>query len=173
MFEKHSEEFSGFGTCGPRGIGPANTSFGKGPQDGINGKVIKLEVFFRRSFPILNVGFIPEFPQPGFHLGISVTLAEMMNELEDKLRPLPEVLRWIGPAGINGAPRKIVAIGFGVSGQSLRHEADFDQGLDVMRPKGIENAVESRPTVDRLAGSVFGIHIRRTPLQGCRAVTTG
>src|SRR5271170_1917665 len=102
MLQKCSEKLCRIGIGRARRIRPPDSRLGESPQHGLDGKVIKLEVLVSCSFPIRYVGFIPDFPQPGLHLGVAVTLMQMVDKLENQLRPLGIVLRRIGPSRVNG-----------------------------------------------------------------------
>src|SRR5437868_2155362 len=98
----------------------------------------------------------------------------MASELEHQLRPFSIILRRICPASEQLAGRgKIVAIWLGMGGERLGHESEFDERLGAGLAEGIEYAIDDLPVVNGLSRSIFGIDIRRTPFQRCRAVTGG
>ena len=52
--------------------------------------------------------------------------------------------------------------------QRFGHEADLDQRLHLPFDVGIEDPVDDRPVVDRLAVRIFGVGVGRAPLErGC------
>lgn len=98
VFKKGAKKFRGFWVSRTGGVGPANTSFGQSAQNGVDAEVVKLEEFFRRALPVVDVRLVPNFPEPRFDFGIAVTRAEVMNELKDEFSPFLIVLWRIRPA---------------------------------------------------------------------------
>src|SRR5580658_9047267 len=149
MIEKGAQKICGVWICRPGGVGSADAGLGKRAQRSFYGDVVEFEIFFARTFPVSNVGFIPYFPQPGLYFGVAVALAQMVNELENQFGPLLIILRRVGPSGVDFAsPRKIVTIRFGMRGKRLGHESDFDQRLDSGGAKCVENLVENCPAIN-------------------------
>ena len=58
-------------------------------------------------------------------------------------------------------------------GERLGHEADLHQRPHLALHVGVEDPVDDRPVVDRLARRVLGVGVRRAPLQRGRAVAGG
>src|SRR6266853_872206 len=141
MIEKTAEELSSFRIGGAGRIGAAHASFGERAQNGIDGIVVQLEEFVLRALPVANVRLVPNFPKPRLYLCVAVSCAKMADELKDEFGPFLIILWRIGPAGENGALRKIVAVGLRMSGKRFGHESNFDQGLDSGGVEGIENAI--------------------------------
>src|ERR1700693_3585459 len=83
MVEERSQKFRRLGIGGAGTVRAADARFRKGPQDRIHAEVVQLEIFLRRSLPVIDVGLVPYLPQPGFDLRIAVTLAQMVDELKD------------------------------------------------------------------------------------------
>src|SRR5467141_1546904 len=94
MIEKNAQEFS----CLRRSRA-AHASFWKRSQNGIGRVVVEFEEFLGSALPVSDIGFIPDFPQPGFYFRVAVALAKMPNKLKNDFRPLLIVLRRVGPAG--------------------------------------------------------------------------
>ena len=63
-----------------------------------------------------------------------------------------------------------MAIRLGMRRESLGHEAHFYKRLDSQFVKRVENAVQYRPAINRLAFSVLRVNIRRTPFQRRRPI---
>ena len=57
-------------------------------------------------------------------------------------------------------------IRFRVGGEGLGHEADFDIGANAVISIGVEDLIDDRPIVNRIAVFVFTIHIGGAPFQG-------
>ena len=97
--------------------------------------------------------------------------------LEDQLGPLLVVLRRVGPAGVDlvvlRLRRPLVLVRLGLDRQLLGHEPDLHVGLHAALEVGVEDAVDDRPVVDRLAVGVLGVGVGRAPLQGRGAVAGG
>jgi hypothetical protein len=66
-----------------------------------------------------------------------------------------------------------VLVRLGLARQRLRHEADLYVRLDVALEVRVEDAVDDRPVVDRLAARVFRVGVGASPLQRGRAVAGG
>src|SRR5580658_264866 len=127
MFEEGLQKCRSLVIAGTCCVWPADPGLRKSSQDCFDREIIKLEIFFCCPLPIPDVGFVPYFPKPRFHFCIAVTFAKMMNELENKFGPFLIVIRRISPACVDAAdlaPRKVVTIGLGVSGERFRHETD-------------------------------------------------
>src|SRR5690348_6624187 len=116
VLQEHAQKLSGFRTGRASRIGPANTGFGQGAKNGVDAEVIELEKLFRSSLPIVDVRFVPNLPKPRFDFGIAITGAEVLDELEDKVRPLLIVLRRMRPSRVDGTLRKTVPVRIWVSG---------------------------------------------------------
>src|SRR5216684_1800332 len=101
MVEKQSQEFRRLGIARTCAVRTADTSLGKCAQDRVDSEIVKLEIFFRRPLPVIDVGLIPNFPQPGLHLGSAVALAQMPDKLIYDVRPSLIIPGRICPAGEN------------------------------------------------------------------------
>jgi hypothetical protein len=148
VLQKQPQEFGSLGVGGTGTVRTANTGARQRTQKRVNRKIVQFEIFLRRSFPIPNVGFVPYFPEPCLYLGIAVALQQMAGKLKDQPRPLLVVLWWMRPSGEDFAVREIVAILFWMSGEHLRHEANFHQWLDASVVKSIKNPIQDGPAVD-------------------------
>src|SRR5579863_1971382 len=98
MIQERTQELCGFrgrGTCAVR---TSNASIWQRPQNGVRGKIIELEIFLWRSFPISDIRLIPDLPQPSLHFGIAVPLAQVSDKLKNQFRPFLVILRWVGPS---------------------------------------------------------------------------
>ena len=130
VVEERAQKFRRLGIGWAGAVRAADAGLRQRAQDSIHAEVVQLEIFLRRSLPVVDVGLVPHFPQPGLYFGIAVALTQMMDKLKDDFRPLLIVLRRIGPAGVDRALGKIVTIRLGMSRQRFRHETDFNQRLD-------------------------------------------
>ena len=87
----------------------------------------------------------------------------MPHPLMNQFRPFGIVFGRIGPAGViliePGARRPGGTIGFGLGGESFRHEADLDEWFRAGAKVGFEDAIRNGPVVDRLAVSIFAIGV--------------
>src|SRR6267378_8220846 len=101
MIEKNAQEFSSLRRSRAGGIRAADARFGKRSQNGIGRVVVEFEEFLGSALPVSDIGFIPDFPQPGFYFRVAIALAKMLNKLKNDFRPLLIVLRRVGPAGKN------------------------------------------------------------------------
>src|SRR6266404_3899633 len=126
MIEKTAEELSSFRIGGAGRIRATHASLGQGAHNGVDGVVVKLEEFVLGGLPVADVRLIPNFPEPRFYLCVAVSCAKMADELKDEFGPLLIILWRIGPAGENGALRKIVAVRLWMSGKRFGHKSDFD-----------------------------------------------
>src|SRR6266404_2233786 len=126
MIEKTAEEVSSFRIGGAGRIGTADASFGERAQNGIDGVIVQLEEFVLRALPVADIRLVPNFPEPSFYLCVAVSCAKMADKLKNEFSPLLIILWRIGPAGENGALRKIVAIRLRMSGKRFGHKSDFD-----------------------------------------------
>src|SRR5580700_1351818 len=162
MVEKCSEKFCRLRVARSSAVRSTDPRLRKSSQDCFHARVIKLEIFFSRTFPVRDIGLIPHLPQPGLNLGIAITLAKMLDELENEFRPLPVILRRISPSREDVAddPRKVVTIRLRMSGKRLRHKPKFHQWLDASCTERIENPVQNYTTVDRPPGWIFRVDIR-------------
>src|SRR5580658_9869487 len=175
VFEEMAQEFGGMRIAWTGAVWTADSRFGKRAQDGIGCKIVKLEIFFPRALPVVNVRLVPDFPQPGFYFGVAVTFAQMTRKLKNELGPFGVIARRVGPARIDRTDRgvrKIVAIWFGMRRERFGHEADFDDGSDAGGVRRIEDMVEDRPAVNKFAVFILGIDVGRAPLQGGGAVAS-
>ena len=110
----------------------------------------------------------------GLDFGLAVLLDAVLRPFVDQVAPLLVVLRGVGPAGVDlvvlRGRRPRVLVGLRLHRHRLRHEADLDVRLDAALEIGVEDAVDDRPVVDRLAAGIFGVGVGRSPLQRRRAV---
>src|SRR5580704_14850383 len=162
VFEEVAQKFSGMRISWTGAVRTADAGFRKRAQDGVGCEIIKCEIFFRRALPVVNVWLVPNFPQPGFYFGVAVAFAQMTRELKNELGTFDIIARRVGPTGINRTDktfRKIVAIRFGMRGERFGHEADFYDGSDSGGVKRVEDLVEDRPTINRIAVFVLGVHV--------------
>src|SRR6185437_13627789 len=160
VFEKGAQKISGTPACRTGRIRTTDPGVRISALDGVGRVVVKLEIFFLRAVPISNIGFVPDFPEPGLESGIAVSLAHMARPLIDQLRPFAVVVGRIRPTRKHGTVWEIVTIWLGMSRESFGHEADLDQRSNARVPEIIEDAIENCPAINRLAGNVFGIRVR-------------
>ena len=64
----------------------------------------------------------------------------------------------------------VVPVRLRLGRQRLGHEADLDERLHLAFEVGVDDAIDDRPVVDRLAVRVLGVGVGRSPLQRRRAV---
>ena len=67
----------------------------------------------------------------------------------------------------------VVAIGFWMDGERLRHEPDLHVGPHAVGPVGVEDPVHDRPVVDRVPLRILGIGVGASPFQRGRAIAAG
>src|SRR5437762_13568725 len=85
----------------------------QGAPHGVDGIIVQLAKFFRRSAPITDVRLVPDLPIPRFHFSASVFLEAVFRPLEDEFGPLLVILRRISPTGVNlvvSRPRRPVVL---------------------------------------------------------------
>ena len=157
-----------------RRVRPAHPGRGQGAAHRVHGVVVELVELFGSSLPVADVGLVPDLPVPLLDFGAAVLLDGVLDPLVDELGPLPVVLRRIGPAGVDvvvgQARTPLVLVRLRLDGERLRHEPDLRVGLEAALQVGVEDAVDDRPVVDRLALRVLGVGVGAPPLEGGRAV---
>src|SRR5882724_1446218 len=125
VVKKRTQECDRIGRAWAGGVGTSDAGAGKSAPDRVGGKIVELEKFFGRAFPIVDVRFVPDFPHPSFYFGIAVTIAEVMHELEHKLGPFVVVLRRVRPTSEDRAVREGVAVRLGTSRKRFGHKTNF------------------------------------------------
>src|SRR5579863_4499730 len=165
MVKKFAQKFRSLWIRSSGAVRAPDAGFRKRPQNGVNSKIVKLEVFFGRPFPIVDVGFVPHFPQPGFHFSVAIALPKVANESKHQFCPLLIILWRICPSRVNRSLRKTVTIGLGMCRECFRHESNFHQRLDFLSVKGVEDAVNNGPAVNGIPVCVFRISVGGSPLQ--------
>jgi hypothetical protein len=152
----------------------AHPGRGQGAAHRVHGVVVELVEFFGSSFPVADVGLVPDLPVPLLDFGVAVLLDGVLDPLVDELGPLAVVLRRIGPAGVDvvvgQARTPLVLVRLRLGGERLGHETDLRVGLEPALHVGVEDAVDDRPVVDRLALRVLGVGVRAAPLEGGRSI---
>ena len=83
MLEERSQKLRRLGTGGPGAVRPTDASLRQRAQNRIHAEIVQLEIFLRRSLPVVDVGLVPHFPQPGLYFGIAVALTQMVDKLKD------------------------------------------------------------------------------------------
>src|SRR5204862_2632781 len=121
----------------------------------------EFEKFLRGAAPIPNVGFVPHFPIPGFHLRAAVPFEAMPCPLKDQFFP-PGIILWrVCPAGknliISSGWTPMMLIRLRMCGQRFGHEPDFNIRPDAVLQVSIEDTVEDRPIVDGCAIVVLAV----------------
>src|SRR5208282_2090131 len=110
VLEKPPQKVGSSGRGGSRRVWPTDKSTRQRPKNCGSRKIIEFEVFFRSSFPIVDVRLIPDLPKPCLCLGFAVAVPEMSGKVKHDIRPFLIILRRISPAGENCALRKVVSI---------------------------------------------------------------
>jgi len=127
--------------------------------------------------PVADVRLVPYLEVPLQHAVSAVALRQVSRDHADQLAPFGVVLgRIIGSSGgrilrIAHLIRHVVVRQFGR--QVLRHESKLDQGPHAGLLIGIEDAIENREVVHRLAVRVLAVDVGRTPFEVGNAVTGG
>ncbi len=83
MVQKRSQKVCRVRIAWSGRLRPSDLRLGKRAQDSLGGNVIKLEIFFSRAFPVSNIGFVPNFPQPGLYFCIAITPVQVVDKLEN------------------------------------------------------------------------------------------
>ena len=143
----------------------ADARFRHRAQHGVNRIVVQLEIFLRRTMPIVDVRFVPDFPKPLLHFVVAVTFAQMLRQLKSEFGPFRIIFRRIGPSGKHITLRKCVTVRIGMRRKRFRHESELHKRLYAGLVKRVEDAVENRPAIDGLSGRVFRVDVGRSPLQ--------
>ncbi len=174
MIEEAAQKGRGVLVGRPGGIVPAHARCGKSAPHRVRGVVVEFLIFFRRAFPVADIGLVPDLPQPGLHFLPAIPLHTVPHPLVNQFAPLVVILGRIGPPQKNIVviPTRLpmVAIGLGVSGESLRHETDLHQRLHFAIDVTVEDAVGDGPVIDGLARSVLRVSVSGTPLQCSLAI---
>ena len=122
---------------------------------GVDRVVVQLVEFLRRAAPVADVRLVPHLPVPRLDFARPYRSTQCFDPLVDELAPLRVVLRRIGPAGedlvVPGRGVHVVLIRLRLRRQRLRHEADLRVRPDAALQIRVEDAIEDRPVVDRLA----------------------
>ncbi len=165
------------GAAGAGDIGAADTGFGQGAANSVDGVVVQLVKFLWRAGPVGRaVGFVPHLEIPAGDLGAAVAFDIMARPLIDEFGPLLIRHGRGVPAAadqfVGKARPPAVLVGDVLCGrrQGLRHEADLQIRFDATRPVGVDNAVGDGPVVDGFPLCIFGIGIGAAPFEGRRAV---
>ena len=158
----------------PAVSGPPTLRRRQRPPHAVDGVVVQLAELLGRAAPVADVGLVPGLPVPGLDLGLAVLLDAVLRPLVDEVAPLLEILRGVGPAGVDlvvlRGRRPRVLVGLRLHRHRLRHEADLDVRLDAALEIRVEDAVDDGPVVDRLAAGILGVGVGRAPLERRRAV---
>ena len=175
VLEKRPEDALGPRAVGSGDVRSADAGGRQRALQAVRRVVVELLEFFGRPLPIPDVGLVPDLPIPALDFTLSVSLHRVRHPLGDELAPLVVVLRRMGPTGVDAvvveARPPIVFVRLRLGRQGLRHEADLDERLHLALDVGVDDAIHDRPVVDRPSGRVFGVGVRRSPLQGVLAVT--
>ena len=124
--------------------------------------VMQFVEFLWLRFPIKAVRLVPHFPIPLLNFFFSVAFDAMFHPLINKLLPLRVILRRIRPASHNlfvtytRIPN--VLIGLRMNRHRFRHETDLRKRSHSGIAIRIEDTIQNRPVVDRIARCVFAIN---------------
>lgn len=160
-------------------VGPAHPRGREHATDGGDGVVMQPEELLLRAPPILDAELVPRLPVPRRHLVGTVAINAVPHPCLDELLPLGEILGRVGPAlavveSVGSLLlREVVAVGLGLHGERLGHEADLGVGPHAAGEVGVEDGVEDLPVVDGSPRGVFRIGVGRSPLERGRAVAGG
>ena len=148
--------------------GPAHLGRWYDPVDRRFGVVVELRVFREGSLPVADVGLVPQFPLPR-RRDIWVTSVYVRRPRRDEVAPFGVVGGRVEATTIEGG-RGRVLVRRRIRRQRLGHEPDLGERESARSRDGIHDSVHERPRVDRIARSVLGVHVRRSPLERWRAV---
>src|ERR1019366_1268911 len=140
---------------------------------GVGGEVIKLVTFLGSSLPVTDVRLVPHLPIPALYFTRAISFRAMTRPLINQLRPGVIIFRRVGPASPQRADGEGVPIRLGMRGQCLRHETNLHQRLHAGLLISVKDPVKYAPVIDSTSGSILGISISRSPLQGGCAVARG
>src|SRR5580765_5729627 len=85
VLQKQTQKFSRLRRGRTGTVGTTNTRIRQRTRDCIDGNIVKLEILVRCSFPIPDVGLIPNFPEPGLNFCIAIALTQMTDKFENEL----------------------------------------------------------------------------------------
>src|SRR5262245_5356388 len=174
MFEEGSQNALRPVAVGPGHVRSTDASARQRALETVGRVIVQLLVFLRRPVPVADVGLVPDFPVPALDFTASVFLDRVLDPSRDQIAPPVVVLRRIAPAGIDAVvvePRgPVVLVGRRLRRHRFGHEADLDERLHLPFHVGVEDAIDNRPVVDRPAGAVLRIRVRRAPFHGRGAV---
>src|SRR5205814_2196350 len=127
--------------------------------------------------PVADVRLVPDLPIPGLNLSAAIFFDAVFRPLEDEFRPLRVIFRWMGPAGVYfvvaRAWRPPVLIRLRPARKILWHETNLHVRPHAAFKIRIEDAVENRPVVKRIALRALAVGARGAPLQRRCAVAGG
>src|SRR5579872_7294771 len=142
-------------------MGAPNHSRWERAPDSLSGEIVEFVIFLGGSLPIKNIGFIPDFPPPLFHLAGSIPLKTMLRPLVTEFTPFGVVARRKAKAQArvdHFFRGRVVGIILRMDGQRFRHEADLDEWPEVTLVPGVENSVQDGPIVNGFPGGIFGVN---------------
>src|SRR5277367_1554257 len=88
MVKKLLQEGGRFATIWTGRFRPANACIGYGAKHGSSGIVVKLKIFLRPAMPVVDVGLVPDLPEPGFDGIVPIAFAQVLGELKNQFAPL-------------------------------------------------------------------------------------
>ena len=102
----------------------------------------------------VEVGFVPDFEAPLFHLGFAVAFGPVPRQGGDEVLPAPVVL---GHGDVAFPPKN----GRGAAGEGVGHETEFDEGAHADGEEVVVEFVDVLPVIDRRAvlGLAVGAHV--------------
>jgi hypothetical protein len=171
--EKEFQERGRFGIGGAGGGGASDLRCWEISADAFHCAGVELEIFFGRSLPIADVGFVPDLPEPFLDVLFSVSLDAVLHDLKIQLFPLAIVFGRIAPTGSDSRLRPVVTVRLRIYREGFGHEADFEHGASVGVAVSVEDAIEDFPIIDGMALRVFGVDVRGSPFEGRFAVSGG
>src|SRR5437899_8155882 len=118
--------------------------------------------------PVVDIRLVPYLEVPLQHVLLAVAFYEVCGNNTDELTPLLIVLRRIVRGSADGALRVVHLIGHltvrQIGREVFGHETELDHWTDTCGFVLVKDAIENGEIVDRLARSIFAIHVCRTEL---------
>ena len=141
-------------------------------------EIVELVELLGRALPVgRKIRLVPDLEVPARDFRPAVTLHVVPRPLIDQLTPLFVALRRPAPAGgdqlvFESRPPQMLIWHTGRrSGHRLGHEADLEVRPDAAGEISVDDVVDDREVVDRIAVGGFGVDVGAAPLERGSTVT--